>query len=228
MSRQRKQDATLTVPHGPGIVAIVARTAASWAVTLIAAITSHQNDGGIAFLSNPGPFLAPESKLTTAQKCNIFNFAMSLCGIGLTMPKDDSGEKVWDVAIFDRGMALAKGRPVNLNHWASQKYQPLIVPGRTKLRSFYTGMTEAARLGVLVDVDPKQFAGLDKEATQEALRQWFIATVNRLTGTKTAPGVLASSFRSVAIRADLPERAAKGSKAKTVTAESLLAEYGQA
>jgi len=233
MSRSRKVSDAVA-----GAVSTVANTAkhtvATWAVALIRAIVKHQYDGAVAFLKDPASFLTPEASLTTAQACNMFNYAMSLAGVNLKMPTDSQGEKTFDREVFDRGMALAKGRTVTVNHWASQKYQPLKVPGSKGLRSFYTGMTDAARLGILSDVDPKQFAGLEGEARQLALREWFGSAVGdgktpgTLTGSKDKPGPLAYSFRSVAVRADLPAQAKRGGSKSTVTAESLLAEYGQA
>lgn len=224
--------ATIVTGGAASVAATVKHTLASWAVTLVRAIVAHQNDGAVAFLTNPAPFLGPDAGLTTAQRCNLFNFAMSVAGVNLKMPTDAAGEKAWDGPTFERGMALAHGRTISRNHWASQKYQPLKVPGRKPLRSFYVGLTEAARTGLLTDVDASQFAGLDGEALQEALRTWFGAVVGdgktpgTLTGSKAKPGPLAYSFRSLAIRADLPKLAPKRGKRGATTAASLLAEYG--
>lgn len=202
-----------------------------WAVRVIRSITAHTSSVVRAFLSDPAPFLT--APLTVAQRCNIFNTAMSAAGVGLKMPTDAAGNKVWDVAVFDRGVALTEGRTPEPTYWAHQRYQPLVGLDGKRRKSFYSLITGAALEGGLTGVDPKTFASTAKHDADNTetcdcgacrVRRWYISSVNGLCGTKDKPGILAQSRGfNVAVRADLPARAGKTVRSAASMA-SLLAE----
>lgn len=215
----------------------------AFAVQLVRSIVTHVNKVGQAFLSDPAPFISSPT-LTPAQRCAAFNLAMSLAGIGLKMPSVQSGARrlnQWDDGVFQRGIALAKGRTPTVNHWAHQSYAPVAgASDKARRRSFYTMLTQAALTGLIDKVDPAQFkADGTAEGRAAALKDWYVKvmgdgkTPNTLTytppkGSKDKPGVLASSRnRSVAVRADLAPRDAS-TGAAVVTAESILAELSGA
>lgn len=233
MNAQEPQSVVATVATvAAGAAQVMKRTLRDWALHTVRSISKHNNDVTMAFLTQPAPFFAPEAKLTTAQLCNLFNNAMARVGVGLVMPTDAQGEKTFDREVYERGIALAQGRTFSPNPWVAQSYQPLRGLGRTP-RSFYTALTEAARTGLLSDVDPAQFAGLEGDALRDALGKWFRAAVGdgktpgTLTGSKDKPGPLAYSYHSVAIREGLPPQKTRkrGKKGSVTTAESLLKEY---
>jgi hypothetical protein len=204
-----------------------------FAVLAVRSIAKHVNAVGQSFLADPIPFIA-SPHLTPAQRCAAFNLAMSLAGIGLKMPSVQAGARrvnQWDDGVFQRGVALAKGRAPVVNHWVHQSYQPVSgLLEKARRRSFYTLMTQAALTGLIEKVDPAQFKAADAKGQAEALKAWYIKvmgdgkTEGTLTGTKAKPGVLATSRNfSVAVRADLAPRDASTGRA-TITAESLVAE----
>lgn len=186
-------------------------------------LARHQTEAAESFVTEPKLWL--EAVLTPAQRCGAFNLAMSAYGVGLVMPTDSSGNKVWDQVTYDRGAEMVQGRKLTQQNWVSQKYAPIVFPGRDKRRSFYETITSLALRGRLKGVDPKQFQHADPKETAKLVKEWLIATVRAACGTKEKPGIIAQSrnFR-LAVRADLGPITASRKGGATVTDETLLSE----
>ena len=189
----------------------------------IRSLSRHQTEAAQTFVEHPEVFL--EAQLTPAQRCGAFNLAMSAYGVGLVMPTDSSGNKVWDQATYERAVELVAGRKITPQVWVSQKYAPIVFPGKDKRRSLYETITSLALRGRIKGVDPKQFTHADQKETARLVKEWLVATVRALCGTKENPGVIAQSrnFR-LAVRADLGPMTAGRKAGAAVTDEALLNE----
>lgn len=193
----------------------------------------HATTAAETFLKTPELWV--NSSLTPAQKCGAFNLAMSAARVGLQMPTDSGGNKVWDDAVFARGMELAKGRTVEPQNWVSQRYSPVVIPGKDKRRSFWETIISLAERGRIKGLDPAvTFAvnteGMDPKDADKARRKvrsdWLVSELKRLTFHKddNPKGVLVSSRNyRLAVKADLkPETSTK--RGANVSDEALLAE----
>lgn len=198
-------------------------TAQDAIVRNIRSLSRHQTEAAQAFVETPAVFL--EAQLTPAQRCGAFNLAMSAYGVGLVMPTDSSGNKVWDDEVYQRGAALVTGRKITPQVWVSQKYAPIIFPGRDKRRSLYETITSLALRGRIKGVDPKQFEHADPKEAAKLVKDWLVATVKALCGDAKKPGVIAQSrnFR-LAVRADLAPLGTGRKTGRAVTDETLLSE----
>lgn len=177
-----------------------------------------------------------QSALTVAQRCGAFNLAMTAYRVGLRMPTDAGGNKVWNEAIFSQGLELAKGRKLLHQAWVHQKYAPVIVPGKDKRMSFWDTIIQLAERGKLAGVDPKvvfacDVSGLDEKEARQARAKvrsdWLVSELKKLTYHKvTNPKgpIAASRNMRLAVRADIPaEDTATGTRSK-LSDDELLAE----
>lgn len=216
-------------PVTPGIYSVSDAIIAN-----LRSLAKWQTQASEAFIANAS--LWTQSALTVAQKCGVFNLAMTAYRVGLRMPTDSGGNKVWNDSVFAQGLELAKGRKLLHQAWVHQKYAPVIVPGKDKRMSFWDTIIQLAERGKLAGVDPKvvfacDTSGMDdKEARQARAKvrsDWLVSELRKLTYNKsTNPKgpIAASRNMRLAVRADIPAEDTSAGSKSTRSDDELLAE----